>query len=75
MRRRSSANEKGDGQSLMYTINEAADYLGAPLNTVKEWRKKGKFPKATGKTARGWDLWTLGQLRDFLAERFSGKTT
>lgn len=66
---RSNANEKNDTQLEMYTIGESAKFLGVPLNTAKEWRKRGKFPVASDKTEKGWDLWTLTQLRAVLAQR------
>lgn len=48
-------------QVLKLTIKEAAEYLGAPVWKVKQWRRNGKFPNATlTSTARG-DVWEIPQ--------------
>lgn len=72
---RSTTNSKGADRQHLYTISEAAAFLGVSVNTVKEWRKLGKFPKRWDFTANGWDLWAAHQLRAFAKKRIQDKTT
>ena len=60
---------KGPGQENLYTISEAANFLGLSLDTVRTQRRCGNFPPADDQTERGWDLWKLDTLRNHLIKR------
>ncbi len=70
-----TTNSKGADRQHLYTIGEAAAFLGVSVNTVKEWRKLGKFPRRYDFTANGWDLWHVSQLRKFATSRVQDKST
>lgn len=65
---RSNVKAKEDRPEL-YTIGEAAKFLGRSVNTIKNQRRLGIFPAPVAYNAKGWNLWDLAQLRAVLAQR------